>query len=238
MDTTWIDVGGLIIRAPVTAGTNLLLAVQCSLYFRALRTAPSQRSRLWAGFFLAMAVATLAGVVKHGFRHELAPSSLLLVLWVSNLGAGLSTYFAQCATLDRLARVKPLRKGDSIVRAQLLLFLAANVAFGPEILVLLANTAVGLLPVIGAEARAAHRGQADGAWIAAGLSLSIGTGVVYVAELSAGPWLNHVDIAHLLLGVSFWMMLRGARPEAAPSEEPQRAWRAVPPVTTHSGSLR
>ena len=34
MDSTWIDVAGLTIRAPVTAGTNLLLAGQCLLYYR------------------------------------------------------------------------------------------------------------------------------------------------------------------------------------------------------------
>ncbi len=71
---------------------------------------------------------------------------------------------------------------------------------------------VGLLPVIGVEASAFHRGHPGAGWIAGGLSLSILTGAVYVVRMSIGPWLNHVDIAHLLMGVSFWLMVRGCRP--------------------------
>ena len=50
---------------------------------------------------------------------------------------------------------------------------------------------VGLLPVIGVEASAFHRGHPGAGWIAGG---------------------HHVDIAHLLMGVSFWLMVRGCRP--------------------------
>ena len=98
METTWIEIGGFVIRAPVTAGTNLVLAVQCVLYFRSLRAGPGARSRLWGGFFSMMAIATLAGVLKHGFQQQLSETGLLLVLWVSNLASGIATYYAQRAT--------------------------------------------------------------------------------------------------------------------------------------------
>jgi hypothetical protein len=47
--------------------------------------------------------------------------------------------------------------------------------------------------------------------------VSIGTAVVYVTKLSAGPWLTHIDIAHLSMGVSFALIARGARPRPAAS---------------------
>ena len=50
METTWVEIGGLAIRAPVTASTNLVLAVQCVLYFRSLRAGPRARAKLWAAF--------------------------------------------------------------------------------------------------------------------------------------------------------------------------------------------
>ncbi len=227
METTWIEIGGLTIRAPVTAGTNLALAVQCALYFRSLKVGPGARSRLWSGFFLMMAIATLAGVVKHGFGHGLSETGLFLVLWVSSLTSGISTYFAQRASLVFHAPEHLERRFERLFLAQLILFLAGNVVLGPQLLLLILNTAVGLLPVIGVEARAFRRGHPGAGWIAGGLSLSILTGVVYAAALSVGPWLNHIDIAHLLMGASFWLMVRGCRSYAIAPREYRVAW---PPI--------
>ncbi len=211
MQTTWIEIAGFAVRAPVTAGTNLFLAVQCFLYFRSLRAAPAERSRLWSGFFLMMALATFAGVFKHGFQHELSETALVLLLWASNLTGGVSTYYAQRATIAAHAPKHLRCRLDRLPQAQLLAFLCANVALGPEMLLLVVNTAAGLLPVIAVEATALRRGDRSGGGIASGLSLSIMTGVVYVMGLSVGPWLNHIDIAHLLMGVSFFLMVRGCR---------------------------
>ena len=219
METMWIEIGGFRVQAPVTAGTSLVLAVQCFLYFRSLRTGLGARSRLWSGFFLMMAIATFAGVFKHGFRHELSQTGLFLVLWVSSFASGISTYFAQRATLVAHVPEHLKRRLERLLQSQLFLFLAVNIALGPRILLLVVNTAVGLLPVIGVEARAFRRGHPDAGWIAGGISLSILTGTVYAAGLSVGPWLNHIDIAHLLMGVSFWLMVRGCRPHGiAPRE--------------------
>lgn len=134
MDATWIEVAGLTIRAPVTAGTNLLLTGQCLLYYRSLRSSRAPAATLWGAFFLLMSFATLAGVVKHGFRHQLTENQLILVLWMSNLRSGVSTYLAQRATA-----------------------------------------------------------------------------AVYGVGLSFGPWFNHIDVARVLLGVSFYLILGGVR---------------------------
>jgi hypothetical protein len=219
MDTTWIEIGGLTIRAPVTAGTNLALAVQCSLYFRSLRLRSAgfgglsaggeARERLWSGFFLMMAFATFAGMFKHAFQHEMSETARWLVLWISNLGGGISTYYAQRASLVFHAPVHVERRVEWLLRVQLILFLGSNIVLGPLLMLLIVNSAVGLLPVIGVEAKAAHRGHPGSGWIAGGLSVSILTAGAYLIGLSVGPWLNHIDIAHFMMGASFWMMMRG-----------------------------
>ena len=219
METTWIEIGRFLIRAPVTAGTSLALAVQCTLYFSSLRAGREARSRLWSGFFLMMAIATFAGVVKHGFRHELSETGLLMVLWASSLTGGISTYYAQRATAVTHAPEHLKRRFDRLFQIQLLVFLVGNVVLGPQMLLLVVNTAAGLFPVIGVEVMALCRGRPGSGWIASGLSLSILTGAVYVVGLSIGPWFNHIDIAHLLMGVSFCLMVRGCHPRRiAPSE--------------------
>ncbi len=212
METTWIEIGGFMIRAPVTAGTNLVLAVQCVLYFHSLRAGPGARSRLWGGFFSMMAIATLAGVLKHGFQHQLSETGLLLVLWVSSVTSGIATYYAQCATSVTHAPEHLKRRFDRLFQIQFFVFLAGNIAWGPEMLLLVVNMAAGLLPVMGVEAMALRRGYPGSGWVVGGLSLSILTGAVYLAGLSIGPWLNHIDIAHLLMGVSFWLIVRACHP--------------------------
>jgi hypothetical protein len=166
-----------------------------------------------------MAIATLAGVLKHGFQHELSETGLLLVLWVSSLTSGISTYYAQSATAAIHAPEHLTRRFHRLFQIQLFLFLAGNVALGPQMLLLVVNTAVGLLPVIGVEAIALRRGHHGSGWIAGGLSVSILTGAVYVAGLSIGPWLNHIDIAHLLMGLSFWLIVRAFRPSVSARRE-------------------
>lgn len=218
MEVTSIEIGGFVIRAPVTAGTNLVLAVQCFLYFRILRARPEARSRLWGGFFSMMAIATSAGVLKHGFQHELSETGLLLVLWVSNVTSGIATYYAQRATAVTHAPEHLKRRFNRLFQMQFFVFLAVNVVLGPQILLLVVNVAAGLLPVIGVEAMALRRGYPGSGWVVAGLSLSILTGAVYLAGLSIGPWLNHIDIAHVLMGLSFWLIVRTCRPSIAPRE--------------------
>ena len=212
METTWIEIDGFMIRAPVTAGTNLVLAVQCVLYFLSLRGRPRARPKLWGGFFSMMAITTLAGVLKHGFQHELSETGLLLVLWVSSVAGGIATYYAQRATAVTHAPEDLKRRFDLLFQIQFFVFLAGNVVLGPQMLLLLVNMAAGLLPVLGVEAMALRRGHPGSGWIVGGLSLSILTGTVYLAELSIGPWLNHIDIAHVLMGVSFWLIVRACHP--------------------------
>jgi hypothetical protein len=157
-----------------------------------------------------MSLATLAGVFKHGARHLLGEDALVAVLALSSLGGGVSTYFAQRATIESCA--PPTRRAGyrRLIGAQLAVFAAVNVLLGPELILLILNTAIGLLPVIIHEAL--HRGDVRGAkLVAIGLSLSIFTGVVYLAGLSAGSWFNHIDIAHVVMLLSFALVYRGAR---------------------------
>jgi hypothetical protein len=207
MDTASIEFGGVVIQAPVTAGTNLLLAVQCAVYCARLRTGAEARPRLWAGFFAMMSLATLAGVLKHGMRDTLPESVFLGVLWISSVTGGVSTYYAQLATIRSHAGAAMARVLSRAALVQLAGFLATSAALGPEMTLLIADTAIGLLPVIWFEAR----GCPEGGLVAIGLAVSIGTAAVYLSGLSVGPWLNHIDIAHVLMGVSFLLIARGAR---------------------------
>ena len=215
METTWIEIGGLSIRSPVTAGTNLLLSLQCLAYFARRRRASSGRVRGWGAFFALMALATLAGVFKHGARHLMTEDVLILVLGVSNVASAVAVHLAQEATITSHAPQGRRKAIRLLADVQLAAFLAVNLVFGPEIVFLVVNTAVGLVPVIAVEASRREEVRGGGL-VASGLAVSLLTGLVYGAGLSLGPWLNHVDLAHLLMGMSFFAVHRGVPAEADP----------------------
>ena len=222
MDTTWIEVWGITITKPVTAGTNLLLALQCVLCARWLRGDGPARRVWWGRFFAAMALATLAGVPKHGFAYLLGDAAFDAMLWISSLASGAAVYFAQRATIASRVPRHARRAFERVAEVQAALFVGANGGLGPEMTLLIGHTAVGLLPVIAVEAVARWRGDGDGARVAVGLIVSMLTGLVYALELSLGRWFNHVDLAHALMGVSFYLILVGVR-SATPARVERRA---------------
>lgn len=208
VDAAWLEVGGVAVRAPVTAGTNLLLSVQCAAYFAWRRRTTSPRAGRWSGFFAMMALATLAGVFKHGARHVLSVDGLTAMLAVSNLASAVATWLAQEATILSHAPCGARPRLRLLIDLQLALFVAVNLLRGPEMVFLIVNTALGLLPVIVVEALR-RRAVEGGGMVAGGLALSLLTGLVYLGEISLGRWLNHIDVAHVVMGMSFYLIHRG-----------------------------
>lgn len=239
MDTTSIQVLGVVVHSPVSAGTNVILTLQCLAYYRWLRKRDGERARCWSLFFQMMAVATAAGVAKHGFQPMLGAGGYTLVLAMSNVASGFSTQGAQQATIASF--IAPDRRPVLLAMTliELALFLAANVVMGPDILLLIANTAVGLIPVIVAESRAFRHGSPAGGAVAGGLSLSILTGLAYLGDFSPSPWFDNIDVAHLLMGVSFEIVRRGAA--GAPhrsTERPPECAEVVPSPGPRSHEAR
>lgn len=212
---TSLQIGGLTVLAPVTVVTNLLLSVQCAVYYRRLRTGWEDRSGLWALFFLAMSAATLAGALKHGLPHESFGEAYQLVLWVCGLGSAAAVYYAQRATLVSRSRMAGAPFWAALPALQLVAFIGSCLTWGPEMALVVVNTAVGLVPVLAVEFLAARRGSAPSAWIAAGLGVSVLSALVYVGHVSMGVWYDHVDLAHTLMALSFLLMVRGGGGDAA-----------------------
>lgn len=210
METTWFDVFGVSVRAPVTAGTNLLLAVQCLVSYHLLRASPSDRHRMWSGFFLLMGVATAAGAFKHGAQHLMGEELLVAVLAVSNLGSAVATYFAQRAAIVSYATRRHRVSLHALVGLQLGLFALTNVVWGPELVFLIPSVAIGLAPVLVAEGLHARR-VAGAGLVSAGLAISIASGLVYAVRVSFGPWFSHVDVAHVIMAGSLFLVLLGVR---------------------------
>ena len=213
MNVPAIEFLGVEILWPVTVLTNLILAVLCGFLCRRLyRTetpaAATARNSYWARFFLFLAIATLAGAIKHGFHNYpgvLYGSAVL----VSILASGVATTFAQLATVETFV----LRKNTRFsLRLAIYLQLAVFMVIGTTadgFLVAITNSAMGLIPVLLANIVAWRFAYAGSGWIAAGLLLSFFTGLIYVLQVSITPWLTHVDISHIVMMVSLVLISIG-----------------------------
>ena len=213
MNIPSIEFLGVVILWPVTVLSNLALALLCAFLYRQMYRAESPaaataRNSYWARFFLFLTIATLAGAVKHGFHHYpgvLYGSAVL----VSSLASGAATTCAQLATVETFV----LRKNTRFsLRLAIYLQLAVFMIIGTtadSFMVATANSAIGLMPVLLANIVNWRLAYAGSGWIAAGLLLSFFTGLIYVFQVSIGPWFTHLDISHLLMMVSLILVSRG-----------------------------
>jgi hypothetical protein len=202
----WLDLWGLSVRAPITVATNLALAVQCALYARGLRGADAERTVWWRRFFAAMAFATGAGVLKHGFPHVLSSMWYDAVLWVLGATGGAAVFCAQRATVATRASARARPWLERAAMAGAALFSIACIVNGPLISLLIAYNAVGLLPVLGAEIRTVWTTRGSWTGVAGGLLVSVLAGLVNALRVSPGLSLTHVDVAHVLMGLGFFLI--------------------------------
>jgi hypothetical protein len=213
MNTPSIEFMGVVMLWPVTVLTNLLLAVLCAfLCQRLYRTkSPSPatlRNSYWARFFLFMAVATFAGAIKHGFHYY--PGALYgCAVLLSSLASGVATTFAQLATIETFVLRENTRFSLRLIcYLQLAVFMVVG-TIADDFLIATVNSAMGLVPVLLASIVAWRFAYAGSGWIATGLLMSFFTGLVYVLQVSIGPWFNHVDIAHIVMMASLVLVSCG-----------------------------
>lgn len=224
MNAPKLELAGWTLNAPVTVATNLILAVQCALLARALlRGQRSLVTRYWGLFFLFMAVATLAGAAKHGYPADARDGMWRVVFLLSNTAAGISMACAGLATVETWVGNAALQRW--LRRALGIQVVAVGVgsllwtSFAPT----LAGTVVVLGPVLAVEAVAAVHGRRGSRAIAAGLMICALTGGLYVLETSVGPWLNHIDLGHLLMFVSLGLVYYGVVRRTEPGTAPLRS---------------
>lgn len=214
MDTGSFEVAGLVLRSPVTAGTNLVLGVTCVGFYMRIRRAQDERTRMWRRFFLALAAATLAGVPKHGLGYYSGSTLLGLVTLLSSVSGGVSTYYAQRATLVSGLFTRQGHRGLLwLVRLQLVAFVVQMIGT-QTFQVVVVQSGLGLIGVLAAEVAARRRGHVETWWMVAGMATALLPGLAYIARWPSSPWFNHNDFAHVLLAVSLTLIFFGARIEA------------------------
>lgn len=219
-----IQLGGMTLQSPVSAVTNLALALQAGWFAVLLARQGGAASRVWVGLFASLSVGAALGVPKHGLPHLMGPAETALVRGGSNLALCAGVICFILGAVQRHARGRR--------RVWLLHFLgglfagtavAVNLdsqAMGPTGLLM----AAGMAPVVILETRHALRFRRTGASaLGIGLWIALLGGVAFAVDVSPSPWFTRTDVAHVAFLAGLPWMYRGARHWLAGEDRAGRA---------------
>jgi len=217
IDTT-IYIGDFALHQPVTFFTDCLITLLCLYFYLQLnRSALHNESTInWKRFFLLLSLASFLGGISHGFfaTHEGAGyKSFWLTMQALNI---FSVYRAQQATLFSALQHSDKKYAWNLsYHTQLLVFFAAIFVF-QSFLVVIIDTAVGLIPIMIIHFIDAKKVK-ESAWIGFGILILFSSAIVNAAKFSFCAYFNYQDIAHVLVMINLSVMYIGIKRKAIAS---------------------
>jgi len=214
IDTT-ITIGGVAIHQPVTAITDIILAIVCFCFFLKLKQIknPDQSTKSWIWFYLFLSLASITGSSSHAFfavHRGFGYDSLWLPMQLFNIFAAFS---AQQATLYSVFKNSPNRNTWKWFSLILITFFSVSVFIFHNFLVVVIHSAIALIPVM-----IIHfidsRKQKDSLYIAWGIVILFITAIIHSAKLSINEYCTYLDIAHVFIIASLSVMLIGIKRKA------------------------
>lgn len=206
--STEIEIGGVIIRDPVTALTNILIfATGVACYLRLRKQKLEFPNRNWIYFFLLMGVSSLIGVVVHGFSYYTPPEVHFKIWWAMCVVQGAGITLAQIGFATNV-----------FVKFRALVISAVTLQFGVFATVLYiagtfnvakAHIAVGLIPIMLYYIYKGKKGLKPEMMVAMGIGIASLTAIVHSMKLTVNQWVNYNDIAHVLIMASLFVIYTG-----------------------------
>jgi len=216
--STEIEVGGVIIRDPVTALTNIGIFAAGFVCFLRLRKKKLEFPiRYWIYFFLLVGLSSLVGVVVHGFSYYTPPDVHFHIWWAMGMIQGAGVTLAQFGfTSNVLSRFRMLV--ISLVVLQFGVF-AVMLYIKGTFDVAKIHVAIGLIPIMIYSIYKGIKGFRAEVLLATGIGISSLTAIVHSMKLSISQWFNYNDIAHMLIIASLIVMYYGVNAGLAENTE-------------------
>lgn len=204
----------MTIHEPTTTLTDYALAALCLWFAAALwrQAAESgQRSvRLFAGGFLATAIAAAAGGTSHGFGPQLGPAAHFL-LWKSTvLAVGVTAFLFLAAAAVAALGPRIRRVALALGGAQLAVYSVWMLGHDDFIWVILQYVPV-MLVVLAIEAREMQRGVPGAGWIVLGIITSLAGAGVQASGFTLHEHFNNNDLYHVIQMAGTVALYRGAK---------------------------
>lgn len=209
-----IELFGIVIHTPVTAGTDVIVAIICYVAFVKLKRLPDQGEvhRLFKYYFLSMSLATfLGGVVGHALMDYL-PFYMKLPAWITSM---FSVALLERAVIQHARRLINPKIGaffSWLNIFELLTFLVLSLVT-LNFQFVLAHAAYGMAIVVTGFTGFVYikeRSLGSKQILIAVLFCSIGA-FFFVFKIGIDKWFNHVDISHVFMMVGSVLYYKGSR---------------------------
>lgn len=189
----------------MTVLTSYLITALCLYIYVHIKKGDAVRTH-WSYFFLFIGISTLLGGCSHAFFQEHSGITYFAI-WIPGQIANISAiYFAQLATIETFhpgsaigVRLKKLCRLELIGFSALLMIVQ-------KFIIIVINTALGLIPIMVVYY---IRGGKSGRLIATGILVSFLTAICFIGKFSLHRYFNYMDIAHVLMLISLWVMYKG-----------------------------
>ena len=209
-----IELFGLVFHTPVTALTDVIVAIICFEAYRRLSRPPSKGEvhQLFRYYFLTMSLATfLGGVVGHALMHYL-PFFMKLPGWITSMFsvALLERALIQYARKYLNKSVGVFFSALNIVELltfMILSFVTLNFQY------VLIHAAYGIAIVVGGFGTFIYlRERSTGSrQMLLGVGACIVGATFFQFQIGWSKWFNHVDISHVFMMLASVLFYRGCR---------------------------
>jgi hypothetical protein len=214
IDTT-IYIGDFAVHQPVTAFTDVIISALCFFFFIKLgKVTKANRSTIhWKRFFFFLSMASFVGGCSHGLflvHDGFNYKTFWLTMQLLNV---ISVYWAQRATITSLLMDSPNKKILNIVYNVQLIIFSAAVFFCQNFLVVIWNSAIGLIPIMIFHFRNVQKNE-NNKWIAWGIVVLFFTAFINATKISINEYFTYLDIAHVLIMINLSLIYTGVKRKA------------------------
>ncbi len=208
-----IDFLHLRIDEPITTATDLILAAICFYAFFRIRKLEYTGRVKWyfKYYFLILGLGTLfGGLFGHAFLYLLSEEwklvSWVLILASVALMAHALVEMAKPLVRPRICRV--ISRFNLFVFAVALFFTVWSLAFSPVTY----YSIYGMLVVVGSFSFYIYRKTGSRGMLILLGAVLVGfiSALIFRFEWGLSPWFNHMDISHVILGISIYSFYRAA----------------------------
>lgn len=213
-----IYIGDIEITDPSIVATDMILAAICIAAFFKIKQLNDNGTFIknMKYYFLLLGIsAFLGGIFAHAFRHALSDNWKLLS-WPMSLVA---IYFLEIATLTNAKSALSKNAYSYIKKLIIVELLAALVYLAKDVDVkyLEWHTMFGIVFIsfpLSLYAFIKRKSQ-YGMYFMIAFALLLLNAVVYFVPISLHIRFNQVDLAHIIIGASVWVMMLGAKKESS-----------------------
>ena len=210
MDTTHIELFGIIITEPFTWLTNWTIAAFSFYFGHMLFHAKSgdKQAKYWSMFFVFMGIASMTGGTAHGFINYVG-NNFHLAAWIFT---GIAVFGAQLSALEIVkdARVYSPLKWFIIIEV---LLMTASVIIYQSFESVRINSALGLVGIVLPIQLYGYKflGMRRNGIIAIGIISNVVPALIAANKYSYNRWFNFNDISHIVMIGCFYIIYLGAK---------------------------